>query len=77
MRDRTVTIPINDIGMMAINFIGGPYTFPHTKMVELAEQANMKEKTLNTEDYQEQDFAHCDVLCDGLCDHPGYAPLAI
>ena len=50
--ERAVTIPINDIGMMAINFIGGPYTFPHTKMVELAEQVNMKEKTLNVEDYK-------------------------
>lgn len=50
--DRSITIPINDIGMMAINFIGGPYTFPHTKMVELAEQVNMKEKTLNVEDYK-------------------------
>lgn len=50
--DRTVTIPINELGMMAINFIGGPYTFPHTKMVELAEQANMKEKTLNVDDFK-------------------------
>lgn len=52
-RERTVTIPINDIGMMAINFIGGPLnTFPATKMVELAEQANMKEKTLNVDDFK-------------------------
>jgi len=50
--ERSITIPINEIGMMAINFIGGPYTFPHTKMVELAEQANMKEKTLNVEDFK-------------------------
>ncbi len=50
--DRSVTIPINEIGMMAINFIGGPYTFPHTKMVELAEQANMREKTLNVDDFK-------------------------
>lgn len=50
--ERSVTIPINEIGMMAINFIGGPYTFPHTKMVELAEQTNMKEKTLNVEDFK-------------------------
>lgn len=51
-KDRMVTIPINEIGMMSINFIGGPYTFPHTKMVELAEQVNKKEKTLNVEDYK-------------------------
>ncbi|HRP70150.1 MAG TPA: adenylate/guanylate cyclase domain-containing protein, partial [Turneriella sp.] len=50
--DRSVVIPINEQGMMAINFIGGPYTFPHTKMVELAEQVNMKDKTLNTDDYK-------------------------
>lgn len=50
--ERSITIPINEIGMMAINFIGGPYTFPHTKMVELAEQVNMKEKTLNVEDFK-------------------------
>ncbi len=50
--ERAITIPINEIGMMAINFIGGPYTFPHTKMVELAEQTNMKEKTLNIEDFK-------------------------
>lgn len=49
---RMVRIPINETGMMAINFIGGPYTFPSTKMVELAEQANLKDKTLNTEEFR-------------------------
>jgi adenylate cyclase len=51
-KERTVTIPINDIGMMSINFIGGPYTFPDTKMVEVAEQVNLKEKTLNVDDFK-------------------------
>lgn len=51
-KDRTITIPVNEQGMMAINFIGGPYTFPSTKMVELAEQVNRKEKTLNVEDFK-------------------------
>jgi adenylate cyclase len=37
---------------MAINFVGGPFTFPSTSMVELAEQVNRKEKTLNTEDFK-------------------------
>jgi len=50
--DRSITIPINEIGMMSIKFIGGPFTFPHTKMVDLAEQVNLKEKTLNTEEYK-------------------------
>lgn len=50
--ERSITIPINEIGMMPIHFVGGPYTFPHTKMVELAEQVNMKEKTLNIDDYK-------------------------
>lgn len=50
--ERSITIPINEVGMMPIHFVGGPYTFPHTKMVELAEQVNMKEKTLNTDDYK-------------------------
>ncbi|MBS0616558.1 MAG: adenylate/guanylate cyclase domain-containing protein [Spirochaetes bacterium] len=51
-KDRMVSIPINEQGMMAINFVGGPYTFPSTKMVELAEQVNLKERTLNVEDYK-------------------------
>lgn len=50
--DRSITIPINEIGMMSINFIGGPYSFPHTKMVDIAEQVNLKEKTLNIEEYK-------------------------
>jgi len=50
--ERSISIPINEIGMMAIHFIGGPYTFPDTSMVQLAEQANMKHKTLNTEEFK-------------------------
>ncbi|MBV6494118.1 MAG: hypothetical protein LDLANPLL_02144 [Turneriella sp.] len=51
-KDRAIVIPIDSQGMMAINFIGGPYTFPSVKMVELAEQVNLKDKTLNVEEYR-------------------------